>query len=165
MMAMSSTAEDGYAVFQTYLGKRDEPGAWLQITQARIDQFADCTLDRQFIHVDPEACAKASPFGVPIAHGFLTLSLLPYLESTTPRSRPEAYEGVVMGINYGLDRVRFPSPVRVGSRVRAHRRLLSAELKDANTIQLKHEVSVEIDGHDKPACVAETLSRLVYRAG
>jgi acyl dehydratase len=134
---------------------------WKLIEQAQVDAFADATLDHQFIHIDPER-AKATPWGTTIAHGFLTLSLLPYFEATTPRPKPEAYQGLAMGINYGLDRVRFPAPVKVGSRVRAHRKLLSAELKDPNTIQLKHEVTVEIEGHDKPACVAETLSRLVY---
>jgi acyl dehydratase len=161
---MPTRAETALSLFKALEGGPAATSEWKRIEQAQINAFADATLDHQFIHIDPER-AKATPWGSTIAHGFLTLSLLPYLESTARRESPAAYQGLVMGINYGLDRVRFPAPVKVDSRVRAHRRLLSAELKDPHTIQLKHEVTVEIEGHDKPACVAETLSRLVYGRG
>jgi acyl dehydratase len=159
---MATKAELALAAFKALEGGPAAVSEWKQVDQAHINLFADATLDHQFIHVDPEK-AKLTPWGTTIAHGFLTLSLLPYLDSITPRTNPKLYEGVMMGINYGLDRVRFVSPVKVGSRLRAHRKLVSAELKDPHTIQLKHEVSVEIEGQDKPACVAETLSRLVYQ--
>jgi acyl dehydratase len=158
---MQTKAEAALQRFQKLVDGPVNLSEWTRVDQAQIDKFADATLDHQFIHVDPER-AKSTPWGTTIAHGFLTLSLLPYLESISARPDPEAYTGVVMGINYGLDRVRFPAPVKVGSRVRARRKLLAAELKDPHTVQLKHEVTVEIEGQDKPGCVAEALSRLVY---
>jgi acyl dehydratase len=129
-------------------------GDWLEVTQERIDQFADATGDHQWIHVDPEK-AKSGPFGTTIAHGYLTLSLIPALGGgTLPIGQP-----IKMGINYGLDRVRFINPVKVGSRVRA-RRTLSDVSEVPGGVQLKVTVTVEIEGEEKPACVAETLSRL-----
>lgn len=133
-------------------GKEWGAGEWLEITQARIDQFADATDDHQWIHVDPER-AKSGPFGASIAHGFLTLSLIPALGRDIVR-----VEGIKMAINYGLNRVRFPSPVRVGSRVRARTRNLSISDVEGG-VQVVNEVTVEIDGELKPACVAETVSR------
>ena len=159
---MASNAEKALAVFQKHLGEEEGVGEWHKVDQAQIDAFADATLDHQFIHVDPEKSAKLSPYKVTIAHGFLTLSLVVHLGKTIAPIDPEAYQGVVMGVNYGLDKVRFPAPVPVDSRVRARRRLVAAELKAPNTIQLKQEVSIEIEGGAKPACVAETLTRLVY---
>jgi acyl dehydratase len=135
---------------------------WRVVSQTMIDQFADATDDHQFIHVDPERAAKLSPYKVTIAHGFLTLSLLPHLQSIIPPADPEAYAGVVMGVNYGLDKVRFPAPVKVDSSVRATRELVAAELVAPNTIQLKQKVTVEIVGEPKPGCVAEFLTRLIY---
>jgi acyl dehydratase len=159
---MASNAEKALAVFQKHLGEEEGVGEWHKVDQAQINAFADATLDHQFIHIDPEKAAKLSPYKVTIAHGFLTLSLVVHLGKTIAPIDPAAYQGVVMGVNYGLDKVRFPAPVPVGSRVRARRRLVAAELKAPNTIQLKQEVSIEIDGGAKPACVAETLTRLVY---
>ncbi|HVL80452.1 MAG TPA: MaoC family dehydratase [Actinomycetota bacterium] len=130
-------------------------GDWMEVTQERIDAFADATDDHQWIHVDPDKAASG-PFGTTIAHGYLTLSLIPALGkgielpiSTVPK----------MGINYGLNRVRFPSPVPSGSKVRA-RRVLKEATGFEGGVQLVVEVTVEIDGKDKPACVAETVSRL-----
>jgi acyl dehydratase len=160
-MAESSNAEQALALFQARVGKEDAAGEWHRIDQQQIDRFADATLDHQFIHVDPHK-AKQTPFGTTIAHGFLTLSLLPHLQSSIPPADPKAYQGVVMGINYGLDKVRFPTPVKVDASVRARRELVSAELKAPNTIQLKQKVTVDIEGEDKPGCVAEFLTRLVY---
>jgi acyl dehydratase len=159
---MSSKAEAALALFQSNAGREEGVGEWHRVGQQQIDRFADATLDHQFIHVDPEKSAKLSPYKVTIAHGFLTLSLVVHLGGSIPPLEPRAYEGVVMGVNYGLDRVRFPSPVKVDSRIRSRRELLSAELKAPNTIQLKQRVTVEIEGEEKPACVAETLTRLVY---
>ena len=159
---MSSHAEAALVIFQGQVRSREGIGSWHTVDQKQIDLFADATLDHQFIHVDPEKSAKLSPYKVTIAHGFLTLSLVVHLQKSIPPSDPKAYEGVIMGVNYGLDRVRFPNPVKVDSRVRARRELLEAELKAPNTLQIKQRVTVEIEGEEKPGCVAETLARLIY---
>jgi acyl dehydratase len=126
---------------------------WITITQEQVNLFAQATGDHQWIHVDV-ARAKAGPFGGPIAHGFLTLSLLPrFFESTFEIANSR------MGVNYGLNKVRFTAPVPVGSRLRARMKLLSLTPIDNNGSQMAWEVTVEIDGQDKPACVAESLSR------
>lgn len=125
---------------------------WIEIDQARINAFADCTEDWQFIHVDPEA-AKRTPFGGTIAHGFLTLSLM----SAMSYDAVGALEGVTMGVNYGFDKLRFIAPVPVGSKVRGRFKLLSAEDKGGGRWLIKHEVTVEIEGSDKPALIAEWL--------
>jgi acyl dehydratase len=155
-------AEQAVAIFRKQIGTSDGHGEWIAVDQARINLFADATLDHQFIHIDPEMSAKLSPYKVTIAHGFLTLSLLPHLTSSIPARDPKAYEGVVMGVNYGLDKVRFPAPVPVNSKLRAERTLLEADIKAPNTVQLKQQVTVEIEGGAKPACVAEFLTRLIY---
>ena len=126
---------------------------WTEIAQDRIDAFADTTDDHQWIHVDPER-AKAGPFGTTIAHGFLTLSLVPSLASQVYR-----VDGARMGINYGLDKVRFPAPLPVGSRIRGGVELLSADEVPGGGLQVRNRVTVEREGGDKPVCVAETLSR------
>ena len=149
-------------LWNKHVGSEEGIGEWFAVDQSRINAFADATLDHQFIHIDPERSAKLSPWKVTVAHGFLTLSLVVHLGKTVPPIAPEAYQGVLMGINYGLDKVRFPSPVKVGSRVRAKRDLVGAELVAPNTIQLKQRVTVEIEGEAKPGCVAETLVRLIY---
>ena len=159
---MSSKAEAALAVFKSYEGEEEGVGEWLTVDQDRINTFADATLDHQFIHIDPEKSAEMSPYKVTIAHGFLTLSLIVHLGGSIPPLKPEALEGVYMGVNYGLDKVRFPAPVPVDSRVRARHRLVSAALKNPGTIQLKREVIVEIEGGKKPVCIAESLVRLMY---
>ena len=126
---------------------------WITITQEQVNLFAQATGDHQWIHVDV-ARAKAGPVGGPIAHGFLTLSLLPrFFESTFEIANSR------MGVNYGLNKVRFTSPVPVGSRLRARMKLLSLTPIDNNGSQMAWEVTVEIEGQDKPACIAESLSR------
>jgi acyl dehydratase len=141
---------EGYkALAGQELGESD----WLQIDQERIDKFADATGDHQWIHVDVEK-AKQGPFGTTIAHGFLTLSLIPGLTGGLIH-----VDGVRMGINYGLNRVRFPNPVRVGSRVKASVKNVSIEDVQGG-IQIVNEVTISIDGEPKPACVAEMVTRL-----
>ncbi|MBQ0959083.1 MaoC family dehydratase [Ideonella sp. 4Y11] len=125
---------------------------WMLIDQARIDAFAQATGDLQWIHVDP-ARAAAGPFGTTIAHGFLTLSLISVMSEQAFR-----VDGVRMGLNYGLNKVRFPSPVPVGSRLRGVFKLVACEPIDGGW-QLRNEVTVERDGAPKPACVAESLAR------
>lgn len=159
---MPTNAEKAIELWKKLEGKPEGTGEWLKLEQSRINQFADATGDHQFIHVDPEKAAQLSPYKVTIAHGYLTLSLIPFLNGAIPILDPQAYSGLVMGVNYGLDKVRFPAPVKVNSRVRAHRELLSAELVNPSTIQLKQKVTIEIEAEPKPACVAETLSRLIY---
>ena len=126
---------------------------WITITQEQVNQFAQATGDHQWIHVDPER-AKAGPFGAPIAHGFLTLSLIPRFFDLGIQ-----IEGARMGVNYGLNRVRFTAPVPVGSRVRARLTLQATEALAPDGLQMTWLVTVEREGADKPACVAESLSR------
>lgn len=159
---MASNAETALEIWKSVEGQEEGVGEWFQVNQERINQFADATEDHQFIHVDPERAAQMSPYKVTIAHGFLTLSLIVALGGSIPPKRPEAMKGIYMGVNYGLDRVRFPSPVKVGSKIRARHELMSAELVNPGTIQIKRKVTVEIEGEEKPACVAESLTRLMY---
>jgi acyl dehydratase len=126
---------------------------WFEVAQARIDAFAGATDDHQWIHIDPVRCASESPFGAPVAHGFLTLSLLPAMFENALRM-----SDVQMGLNYGLNKVRFPAPVPAGSRVRARLHLRSVE-DIAGGAQLAWDVTVERAGSDKPVCVAEFLVR------
>ena len=135
------------------VGKELGSSSWHEITQARIDTFAQATDDHQWIHVDPDMAAQG-PFGTTVAHGYLTLSLAPALMSEIWE-----FEDVQMGINYGLNRVRFPAPVPVGSKVRATAKLQSVE-EIANGVQIVVECTFEREGGDKPVCVAETVSRL-----
>jgi acyl dehydratase len=128
-------------------------GEWQEVTQERIDQFAAATGDHQWIHVDPERAA-AGPFSTTVAHGYLTLSMLPSLVDGIA-----AVDGVRMGVNYGLNKVRFPAPVPVGSRIRGRVELLAVD-DVAGGIQVTSRVTVERADGDKPVCVAETLSRL-----
>ena len=135
------------------VGREIAVSDWITIDQQRIDRFAEATGDHQWIHVDPERAAKG-PFGATVAHGFLTLSLLPLLTAGAFR-----IEDTKMGINYGLNRVRFPAPVRVGSRLRGRFKLLSCEAIEGNGAQMVVEVTIEIEGEAKPACVAESVAR------
>jgi acyl dehydratase len=125
---------------------------WITVDQARINQFADATGDHQWIHVDPERAAQG-PFKTTIAHGYLTLSLLPALTSGLAR-----VEGIRMGVNYGVNKVRFPAPVPVDSRVRARVEIVSVE-DVAGGVQVTSRVTIERDGGDKPVCVAESVAR------
>ena len=138
------------------VGTKFEPGDWIELTQDRINAFADCTEDHQFIHVDPEAAAK-TPFGGTIAHGFLTLSLLPRLVE----GHGIIPQNTVMGLNYGFDKVRFLAPVSSGKRVRAHIEVAAVDEKSGGRFLIKQAVSVEIEGEEKPALVAEWLSMVV----
>ncbi len=137
---------------QPLVGQEIGVSDWTVVDQARIDRFAEATGDLQWIHIDP-ARAAAGPFGGTIAHGFLTLSLLPLMSETG-----FAVDDVVMGVNYGLNRVRFPAPVPAGSRLRGRFKLLAYEPLEGGA-QLTVEVTMEREGSNKPVCVAESLSR------
>jgi acyl dehydratase len=130
---------------------------WITVTQAMIDLFADATGDHQFIHVDPER-AKTTPFGGTIAHGFLTLSLLPQLAAKTPTA--PRLDGTTMGVNYGGDRVRFLAPVPSGARIRARSTLASFEEKRPGQYQYATSTVVEIEGQDTPAMIAEWITQV-----
>jgi acyl dehydratase len=159
---MSEKAEKAFVLFQEAVGNESATGDWMEIDQEIVNQFADVTHDHQFIHVDPER-AKATPFGGPIAHGFLTLSLLTHLGASANPENPDParFDGVIMGVNYGFDKVRFINPVPVGSRIRVHSLLSKVELK-GNAIQQTRTMTVEIDGQEKPALVADWITRAVY---
>ena len=128
---------------------------WVEVTQAMIDQFAQATGDHQFIHVDADRAAQ-TPFGGTIAHGFLTLSLMPMLSASADVPR---LEGAAMGVNYGGDRVRFLTPVRSGSKVRGRFKPLSFDEKKPGQFQQTTQFTVEIEGHDKPALIADWISQ------
>ena len=141
----------------SYIGKSLEPSEWLTIDQERINKFADATMDQQFIHVDPE---QATPvFGSTIAHGFLSLSLVAGIPFEQEIGM--VIEGTKMGLNYGLDKVRFLSPVPVNSKVRIHMKCIDVTEKNPGQYLLKTEVTMEIKGVEKPAFVAETLSMFI----
>jgi acyl dehydratase len=138
------------------LGRELGPGEWVEIGQDRIDGFADVTGDHQWIHVDPERAASG-PYGATVAHGFLTLSLVPLLLDGLRR-----VEGTKMGLNYGLERVRFPSAVRSGTRVRARSTLVDATDVGEGGVQLVTRVTIEVEGSAKPACVADVVTRAYF---
>lgn len=141
------------AALKELIGQEVAVSDWVHITQERVNQFAEATGDRQWIHIDVERSRKESPFGGTVAHGFLTLSLLPMLmESAIVMS------SVKMGVNYGLNKVRFPAPVPVGSRIRARMKLLTVEDIPGGA-QVSWEVTMEREGGDKPVCVAESIAR------
>jgi len=152
--------EQALAELKSNLGNEIHVGDWLTVTQERINQFAEATGDHQWIHVNPEKAAAESPYQTTIAHGYLTLSLLPYLTEATNPDKPR-FTGVRMGVNYGLNRVRFPHPVKVGARIRT-RTTLSEFEEVRGGVQIVNQVTVEIEGESKPGCVAETVSRYYF---
>lgn len=155
-----SAVEDLIDLYQPKIGSEIHCGPWLEIDQQRIDAFAAATGDLQWIHTEPQRAVKESPYGGTIAHGYLTLSLLPYLtESNAPGFFERNYPGMRLRLNYGLNRVRFPAPVLAGARIRS--RTTVKELERAGEgVQFTYLITVEIEGNDKPACVAEFLARV-----
>ncbi|MFS0753734.1 MaoC family dehydratase [Noviherbaspirillum sp. 1P10PC] len=141
------------AELKALVGQEVAVSDWVEINQERVNQFAEATGDHQWIHLDVERCKRESPFGGPIAHGFLTLSLLPMLMQNSVRMTD-----VRMGVNYGLNKVRFPAPVPVGSKVRSRTTVLSVEDIEGGA-QVTWQVTIEREGGDKPVCVAESISR------
>jgi acyl dehydratase len=152
-----SRPEVSASEFLAYAGRTLTPSDWVVIDQARIDKFADCTDDPQFIHVDPDRAKRESPFGGTIAHGFLSLALL---SEHGPPDFP-IVRGTAFALNYGLDKVRFLAPVPSGARVRIHTRVLSVTEKEPGRLLFKTEKVMEIEGGDRPAYVAEHLGMLV----
>ncbi|PPJ21603.1 dehydratase [Nocardia nova] len=146
----------GIEDLQAGVGEELGPTDWFLMEQKRIDGFADDTEDHQWIHVEPERAA-GGPFGATVAHGFLTVSLVPYF-----LSQLRQIEGMRMGVNYGLNKVRFPAPVRAGTRIRARSTLAECELIGENAVQIITRTTIEIEGGDKPACVAELVARYYF---
>ena len=152
---MAATIFENPAKLLESVGSELGASDWLEIDQKRIDLFADATGDHQWIHVDPER-AKDGPFGSTIAHGYLTMSLVnKFLPETV------VVKGISMGVNYGSDKLRFPAPVPVGSRIRGRSELVKVEEVKNGAIQATVRVTVEIEGGDRPACVVDTISRFV----
>jgi len=151
-MKTFKTAEEVLAAAGTQLGVTD----WMEITQERVNLFADATGDHQWIHVDPVR-AKDGPFGAPIAHGYLTLSL-------AAKFMPELIDlpTLKMGVNYGCEKVRFPSPVKVGQRIRGNGQIVAVERTKDGALQSILRLTVEVEGQDKPACVVDTVSRYYF---
>ncbi|GMV02216.1 MAG: MaoC family dehydratase [Burkholderiaceae bacterium] len=144
---------ESLAELRPLVGQEIAVSDWAEVTQQRIDQFAEATGDRQWIHVDPQRAAKG-PFGTTIAHGFLTLSMMPMFAENAIEFR-----GVRMSVNYGLNRVRFMAPVPVGSELRARFRIVAVDDIADNGVQVTTEVTVERKGSDRPVCVAESIAR------
>ncbi|HEX3723696.1 MAG TPA: MaoC family dehydratase [Nitrolancea sp.] len=159
----TSTSEDRVVTtvdeLRELIGQELSVGEWFEVTQERVNQFADATGDHQYIHVDPER-AKQTFFGGTIAHGFLTLSLLPMLGAE--RHGIKVNLGGKMAVNYGLNRVRFTAPVHVGKRIRVRTKLIAVEDIGDRAVQTTNLQTIEIEGEDKPACVAETLGRVYF---
>ena len=145
------------AAYQDMVGKEVGTSSWYLVDQKRIDVFADVIEDHQFIHIDPERAKKETPFGSTVAHGFLTMSLLSIMSYEVM----PVIEGTTMGVNYGFDKLRFISPVRAGSRVRGRFVLAEAKLRKPKELQSRTNVTVEIEGEDRPALVANWIG-LIY---
>ena len=152
-MKLITSIDDAVSTVGSELGVSD----WLEIDQQRINDFADVTGDHQWIHIDVERAKKESPYGAPIAHGFLTLSLVPALSKDNFR-----VENAKLAINYGLNKVRFLSAVPVNSRIRVRSELADAAAKDSGTVDLTVRHTIEIDGVEKPAAVAEMIVRVLF---
>jgi len=152
-MSIASALQD----MEKHIGKEVFVSDWTQVTQEQINQFADSTKDHQWIHVDPEKAAKG-PFGKTIAHGFLTLSHLPFFSYQVPLK----FEGSQMSINYGLDKVRFLNPVISGSKIRDRIVLSALEEKPGNRLLVTQTHTIEIEGQEKPACIAEALAMIFF---
>ena len=156
---MSENAQKAYEAMLSTVGDDAVAGEWCELTQERINDFADTTLDHQFIHIDPERAAQ-TPFGGTVAHGFLTLSMLVHLSTTIPVETPRM-EGILMGVNYGMNKVRFINPVPAGSKIRATAQAVDVVLK-GNAVDLTRKMTVEIEGQEKPALIAEWIGRTVF---
>lgn len=156
---MSNNLQNAYSTLTSRIGESSAPTDWFEVTQDRINEFAEVTMDHQWIHID-EARAKTGPFGSTIAHGHLTLSIMGHLPKSVVERGPQL-EGQKLTINYGFDKVRFPAPVPVGAKIRTQSTLKRVEIK-GGMIETMNEIVVEVEGQEKPCCVAESLGRLVF---
>lgn len=155
-----SAAEQLIAIYKQQAGKEISVGDWLQLNQERINAFAQATGDLQWIHIDPDRAVVDSPYKSTVAHGFLTLSLLPLLTRSNAAGQFEKnYPGMRLRVNYGLNRVRFPSPVKPGDMIRARTTVIDATAAGEG-VEISYQLTIEIEGNSKPACVAEQLVRV-----
>lgn len=159
MSDSETNMHNALAALQERIGESSPPSDWMEMTQERINDYALVSMDDQWIHIDVER-ATAGPFGAPIAHGNLTLAVMNHLPRTEPVPGPKL-EGQKLGINYGFDKVRFPSPVPAGAMIRSTTTLKRAELK-GGMIETMNEIKIEVQGSQKPALVAESVGRLVF---
>ena len=157
---MSGLLDTAFQQMQSRVGEQTSQSEWFEVTQERINDYADVSMDHQWIHVDVDRANKESPFGAPIAHGNLTLAIMGHLPMASVAEGPKV-EGQKLGINYGFDRIRFPSPVPVGTLIRATSTLKRVELK-GGMLETMNEIVVEAQGTEKPVCVAESLGRMVF---
>ena len=157
---MSGLLDTAFQQMQSRVGEQTSQSEWFEVTQERINDYADVSMDHQWIHVDVDRANKESPFGAPIAHGNLTLAIMSHLPMASVAEGPKV-EGQKLGINYGFDRIRFPSPVPVGTLIRATSTLKRVELK-GGMLETMNEIVVEAQGTEKPVCVAESLGRMVF---
>lgn len=159
--ASASALDNAFEIMTSRIGEQTSQSEWFEVTQDRINDFAEVTMDHQWIHIDVER-ARSGPFGAPIAHGHLTLSIMSHLpRAAAAASEGPAIEGQKLTINYGFDKVRFPSPVPAGAKIRTTSTLKRVEIK-GGMIETMNELVVEIEGQEKPACVAESLGRMVF---
>jgi acyl dehydratase len=152
--------QQAVATLQSLVGQETHASDWLEVTQERVNAFADATGDHQWIHVDAERAARESPWGTTIAHGYLTLSLYPMLRGLVAEGKP-LFPGVKNVINYGINKLRFTNAVKVGARVRGRSKLLAFE-EVKGGLQFVEEFTVDIDGESRPACVAEVVMRVYF---
>jgi acyl dehydratase len=152
--------EDALADLQSKVGTEIHVSDWIEMTQDMVNAFGKATGDMQWIHTDPERAAAESPYKTTIAHGYFTLSLYPNLRGLVDESKP-LFPGAKNIINYGLNKLRYPAAVPVGSRIRAHIELLSAE-EVKNSLELIEKYSIEVEGQDRPACIAEAIMRVYF---
>ncbi|MBT5701158.1 MAG: MaoC family dehydratase [Gammaproteobacteria bacterium] len=157
---MSENLENALKTMSSRVGEQTSQSEWFEVTQQRINDYADVSMDHQWIHVDVDRANKESPFGAPIAHGNLTLAIMGHLPMASVAEGPKI-EGQKLGINYGFDRIRFPSPVPVGTKLRATSTLKRVEIK-GEMLETMNEIVVEAQGTEKPVCVAESLGRMVF---
>ncbi|MFT7222089.1 MAG: acyl dehydratase [Candidatus Azotimanducaceae bacterium] len=157
---MNDVLHKAYELMSARVGEQTSQSEWFEVTQQRINDYAEVSMDHQWIHIDVERAKRESPFGEPIAHGNLTLAIMSHLPQASVADGPKI-EGQKLGINYGFDRIRFPSPVPVGTEIRATSTLRRVEIK-GGMIETMNEIVVEAKGNDKPVCVAESLGRLVF---
>ena len=157
---MSEALQKAYEIMQSRVGDMTSQSEWFEITQERVNDYADVSMDHQWIHIDVERAINESPFGAPIAHGNLTLAVMGHLPVAARKEGPPI-EGQKLGINYGFDRIRFPAPVPVGSKIRSTNTLRRVEIK-GEMIETMTEIVVEAEGSEKPVCVAESLGRMVF---
>lgn len=158
---MTEKIAEALSQLQTRVGQEVHVSDWLTVSQERINAFGAATDDQQWIHVDVERARKESPYGGPIAHGYLTLSLLVPLRGLVDESKPYL-PGAKQVINYGLNKLRFPNAVKSGAKIRGRFTLVAAEQVAANVLQITETYSVEIEGETKPACIAESIMRVSF---